>query len=109
MFVLLFVLYTSEYDAYYCAMGEKAGALGSSDKGLFDASCSSTGTMTQIPWIERETVRNTFSPGNLYFRDTVRTSPSVPHLISCTLPKRYVDLISLRYLIRQMSPTCTFR
>jgi hypothetical protein len=77
---------------YYHACGEYTGALGSS----VEDSCSSMGTITQMPCIGRDTVRNTFSLGNLYFSIIVRTSPSVPHFISCTLPMRYVDLVSFR-------------
>ena len=69
---------------------------------------SSIGTITDTPWIGRLTERNLVSFGSLYSRTIVLTRLSLPTLTSFTLPNLYVERVSLRYLIKQMSPTFTF-
>ena len=70
--------------------------------------CSSTGTITAIPWTARSTCRNFVSPGNLYASRTLWTKSSLLRITSTTRPSLYVARMAL-YRIRHTSPTWTHR
>ena len=90
----------SNHSVWFGANGAASG---------FKVLCSSIGTITDTPWIGRLTERNLVSFGSLYSRMIVLTRLSFPTLTSFTLPNLYVECVSLRYLIKQMSPTYMFR